>query len=231
MPAKSGPGPSAARAAVATIESKRPSSKPRKKSGGKRPRASGVERRRHLLDAAAKLFSSQGYDGTSMRDIAAAAGILSGSIYYYFDSKEDLLLAVHEEGVANFVHSVRSALETVGNDPWDRLEAACVGHLRALLAGSDYAQVVTPQFPSRFAESLRDQMIRQRDSYETLFRGLVDALPLPADIDRRLLRLTLFGALNWALTWYRPGGDLTPESIARFIVGVERRGLDPRLKP
>src|ERR1700752_2149636 len=55
-------------------------------------------RRVQLLDAAARLFRERGFHATSMRDIAKAVGMLSGSIYYHFNSKEEMLLAVYEEG-------------------------------------------------------------------------------------------------------------------------------------
>lgn len=202
----------------------------RVESSAKKARQSsrGADRRRQLLDAAASLFSTFGYTGTSMRDIAAEAGILSGSVYYHFKSKDELLLAVHEEGVSNILNKVNEALAAGGGDPWDRLEAACIGHLEALLAGSAYAQVVTPEFPRRFPEDLRRQMIQQRNAYEIVFRDLVADIPLPARIDRRLLRLGLMGSLNWSLTWYRPNQGATPAQIARQFVNHYRLGLDPR---
>ena len=55
-------------------------------------------RRDRILDAAAYCFSRTGYEGTPVRDISTAAGILPGSIYYHFASKEELLGAVHDEG-------------------------------------------------------------------------------------------------------------------------------------
>ncbi|MGH7917667.1 MAG: helix-turn-helix domain-containing protein, partial [Candidatus Binataceae bacterium] len=67
-------------------------------------------RRGQLLDAAARLFRERGYHATSMRDIAKAVGMLSGSIYYHFDSKEEMLVAVYEEGARRFSEAVDSAV-------------------------------------------------------------------------------------------------------------------------
>src|SRR5216684_1668811 len=86
-------------------------------------------RRVRLLDAAAKLFSERGFHGTSMRDIAKAVDMLSGSIYYHFDSKDEMLLAVYEEGMRRVAETVDAAVISA-NQPWDRLEAACAAHLR-----------------------------------------------------------------------------------------------------
>jgi AcrR family transcriptional regulator len=180
-------------------------------------------RREPLLEAAARLFGSQGYAATSIREIATAVGMLPGSIYYHFKSKDDLLLAVHTEGVEHFWAAYRQALAQAGPDPWQRLEAACVAHLDTLLAASPYAQIVTPEFTRSVPDAMRREMIAQRDRYEQEFIQLIEALPLAPDVDRRTLRLTLFGSLNFALNWYRPGRR-TPAAIAADILSLLRRG-------
>jgi AcrR family transcriptional regulator len=184
-------------------------------------------RREALLDAAARLFGSRGYAATSTRDIAAEVGILAGSIYYHFPSKEALALAVHERGVNSILSAVQAAIADGSQEPWARLEAACLAHLDALLNGGSYAQVVTPNFARALPAAFVSTLIRQRDTYERLFVELVDALPLPRGTNRRYLRLALLGSLNWALTWYRPGGD-SPKVIARRIVDLYRQPLDTR---
>src|SRR5687768_5907230 len=85
-----------------------------------------------LLDEAARLFRARGFEGTSMREIARAVGMLPGSLYCHFETKEALLLAVYIKGVEQISEAVQSAVEK-HKDPWDRLEAASVAHLGAIL--------------------------------------------------------------------------------------------------
>ncbi len=184
-------------------------------------------RRDDVLAAAAALFASKGYAATSIRDIAQQVGILSGSLYYHFDSKEELLLETHARGVAQVTEAVVAALEQAGDRPWERMAAACRAHLEVLLGPSPFSQVITPQFPSHFEGQVRETLLRQRGAYEAIFRELVESLPLPEGVDRRHLRLALLGALNWAPTWYRPGGADSPVALARGIVDMFRRQLDP----
>src|SRR5512142_732628 len=94
-----------------------------------------------LLDEAARLFGTQGFHGTSIRDIVRAIDMLPGSLYYHFAAKEDLLAAVYAEGVKRISAHVQAAIAK-RSDPWQRLIAACVAHLEALLDQSAYAQVV-----------------------------------------------------------------------------------------
>lgn len=186
----------------------------------------GDSRRGELLEAAARLFASRSYKGTSIRDIAGAVGMLPGSIYYHFKSKEELLIAVHEQGVNQVKVAVEEAIAKAGTAPWEQLTAAAVAHLDTLLGDNPFSQVVTPEFTRGFDEPLRSTLIAQRDEYEAILERLVDRLPVPKGTSRRMLRLALLGSLNWSLTWYHPGGK-APASIAREMIELYRKQLDP----
>ncbi len=183
------------------------------------PRATRADNRiQELLDVAAKLFAKRGYAATSVRDIALGVNMLSGSVYYHFASKEELLVAVYEAGVTQIEARVLAALKNEA-DPWDSLEAACLAHLEVVLRQSDYAQVLIRVIPDDVplaAERLRGL----RERYELLFRGAIAALPLPPRTDRRALRLMLLGAMNWSLFWFEPEGRDSPRVLARKFVGL-----------
>ena len=180
-------------------------------------------RRQQLLDVAARLFRERGYHVTSMRDIAHEVGMLSGSIYYHFPSKEELLLAVYEEGLRHIAAQVDAAVAAEGT-PWERLEAGCAAHLEALLELSDYTQVMIRVLPPEGGK-VAERLLELRDRYEARFRELIDALELPDSADRRYLRLLLMGGLNWSHVWYHPGGD-PPRAIAHRMIDLLRRGLE-----
>jgi len=179
-------------------------------------------RRLLLLDAAARLFSERGFHATSMRDLARAVGMLSGSIYYHFESKEEMLLAVYEEGVRRVAAAVEQAVADQ-TEPWKRLEAACAAHLHGLIAHRDYARVMIQTSPDQ-AGSASGRVRELRRNYELRFRQLIEGLTLPSGIDARYLRLLLFGALNWSQVWYHPGGD-PPEVVARRFIDTLRLPL------
>ena len=175
-----------------------------------------------ILDEAARLFREKGYAATSMRDIAAAADMLPGSLYYHFAAKEDLLVAVYEEGVRLITDKVRTAVAR-HVEPWQRLEAAAVAHLEALLKTGDYALVVIRVLPQDVPKAAA-RLVKLRDGYDSLFAELVAALPLPPETDRQTFRLLLLGALNWSQHWFREDGRNTPRGIARsFLSCCARR--------
>ncbi len=174
-------------------------------------------RRQQLLDTAARLFRQHGYHATSMRDIASAVGMLPGSIYYHFASKDELLVTVYREGVSRIAERLDAAVAGK-KEPWQQLEAACIAHLQTVLDHSDYAQVVIRVLPDD-APAVRVRLAALRDQYEERFKDLVAALDLPAYVDRHYLRLLLIGALNWSQVWYRRGGD-SPRTIAKRFLQV-----------
>ncbi len=184
-----------------------------------------------LLDEAARAFAERGYAAASVREIVEPVGMLPGSLYCHFATKEALLVAVCKEGVARIGAAVDAAVAPL-DDPWQRLEAACVAHLSSMLDQTDYSQVVIRVRPSD-APAAEAELVALRDSYEKRFARLVAALPLARPTDRTMLRLMLVGALNWSQTWYRRGGGASPERIARRFVALLKTNLaaDARVAP
>ncbi|MFQ5517136.1 MAG: TetR/AcrR family transcriptional regulator [Acidimicrobiia bacterium] len=181
-----------------------------------------TNRRHVLLAAAARCFYRDGFAAASMRDIAAEAGMQTASIYYHFDSKDDLLTAVHEDGLRTITAAVTAAIQDT--DPgWARLGAACRAHLATLLEGGDFFKAVMRQLPREF--SGRDKVMKLRDDHERIFTEVISQLDLAPGTDLRHLRLMLLGAMNWCFTWYHRGAA-TPTEIADRFVEFLRVGLD-----
>jgi AcrR family transcriptional regulator len=193
---------------------------------GKGGSASRVRRER-LIAAAAAVLERKGYEGASLREICALAGILPGSLYYHFKSKEDLFVTLHAEGFKQLNEAVDTALARHA-EPWPRLEAACAAHLSLLVAGEDASLVTGTSLFQTAPPALQRRLNRDRDTYEERFRGLIAELGLPSGVDPTLLRLNLLGALNWTRIWYRPGKK-TPQELAHALVQkILRANLDQR---
>ena len=211
-------------AQAATLQQAAPSASARADAT---PQRRAHSRLPQLLDAAAHAFAQRGYAAASVREIVEPIGMLPGSLYCHFPTKEALLVAVYREGVERISAAVDRAVRPL-HEPWQRLEAACVAHLTALLDQTDYSQVVIRVRPSD-APAAADELVGLRDAYEARIAYLIEALSLPRTVDRRDLRLVLMGALNWSQTWYREDGDSTPPAIARRFIGLLKASLiEPR---
>ncbi len=182
-------------------------------------------RSEYILAIAARLFRQQGFEATSLRDIAKHARIPVGSFYYHFPTKDELFAAVYEEAMRRVTHSVTRALEGV-HDPWDRLQAACAAHLQLLCEPDDFAIApLATRIPS-VEPQIRAKLIELNDRYEDFYRKLLDELDLPPDVHRGLLRLQILGAVIWTSVWYRPG-RARPAEIAANLIKALRMPLDP----
>lgn len=175
--------------------------------------------RRGVLDAAAELFVTHGYEGTTLRKIAAAAGIKAGSIYHHFDSKETLFLAVLRDGMTVMVDAFeRASVETaIDAEPNERLRAHVRAHLGAVFENGPYTTAHVTSFfiaPS----SVRDQIVPDRDAYEKQWAALFrDLFPDRKPKDLRLKRLFLFGSMNSTAEWFDPGGNVSINQLATTI--------------
>ena len=177
------------------------------------------ERRRQILEIAAQLFARKGYRGTSMRDIGEQAGVLGGSLYHHIKSKDALFVELHNAALDAAAERIAAAIAN-HEDPWQRLESACVALLEIQLDPDSLTLPMMNDFREVPAE-VRMALILRRDRFEDQFRALVDALDLPAAIDPSVYRNLLLSQLNTAANWYRPGG-LTPAQLARQISLVFR---------
>ncbi|MFS3136640.1 TetR/AcrR family transcriptional regulator [Gluconacetobacter sacchari] len=186
--------------------------------------APNPERRQEILEIAAKLFAEYGYKATSIREIAERAGMMGGSLYYHIRSKEALFIEIHDRALDAAARRVRAAMAS-HTAPWARLKAACTEMLEIQLNPESLTLPIMNNFRS-VPEAVKAILVRKRDQFEALFRDIVDALPLPAGIDRQIYRILLLRLLNTADTWYHEG-RMSRSEIATQILAIFRHETPP----
>jgi AcrR family transcriptional regulator len=178
-----------------------------------RPRKTAEERddgnrRQKLLAVAAHLFRLQGFDATSTRDIAAAAGMRSGSPFYHFENKQALLAAVMREGMRSALErqAAATAALSVRAAARVRLSVLVRNHFEVLLGpNSDFIPVMLYEW-RRLDPDQVGEITALKDAYEAAWVPVLTALHASGQLagDPVLVRLMIFGALNWSVQWYRP---------------------------
>ncbi len=185
-------------------------------------RAAATNGRERVLEEAAHLFLRQGYKETTLRDIASAAGMKAGSIYYHFDSKDELLAAVLDTGIERITHSFLETSTALAADvaPKERLRRHVATHLDALFVHGPFTTAHVTVFHGA-PETVRRLGVPSRDAYERLWSGLLDGFAaaghLRRGIDLRLQRILLLGAANSTLDWFHPGGERTLDELAAAL--------------
>lgn len=211
--------------AVTEPAEKRPRGRPRKTLD---ERDDG-NRRQELITSAARLFRRKGFDATSTRDIAAAVGMGSGSPFYHFNSKGELLYAVMDEGMRSAMAQQAEVLQKAaqGGLPAAGLLAVLIrNHFDILVGpGSDFIPVML--YESRAITPRQRTLLAELQSeYEAPWTPVLQALHASGQLkaDVKLSRLLIFGALNWSAQWFdaRKGAsldELTAAAMALFIQG------------
>jgi len=177
--------------------------------------------RGRLLKQAAHLFREKGYERTTVRDLAAAVGIQSGSIFHHFRTKEDILKAVMTEAILVNTERMRARRDQAASTR-DAIETLILCELESINGDTGEAMtVLVYEWRSLSAES-REAILRLRDTYENIWletlqqahhEGLIRADPF-------VLRRFLTGALSWTITWYRSDGAMTVQQLARQAMAM-----------
>ena len=181
-----------------------------RKSVGAAPATSApksAKSRDTILASAARLFRRQGYSATTLRQIASAAKIEAGSIYYYFDSKEAILDEVLDRGLRHVFESVKAAVSGARKTPHRRkIALALEAHLVALLETSDFTSAnirIYGQLPEHLKKTQRPLRRAYARYWDQLFLNARRAGEIRADIEIVPLRIFVLGALNWTIEWFR----------------------------
>ncbi|GGK28994.1 TetR family transcriptional regulator [Deinococcus malanensis] len=184
-------------------------------------------RREQILDSASRLFSERGYHATSMRDLAGELGMQGGSLYAHISGKEELLIEIVNQASSQF----DTALFYLRDDPRpaaDKLREAMHRHIRVVADNMDSATVFFHEWKHLSPEAYA-RVTSWRDTIDHFYRDLVTEGiaqgQFRADLDPKMTANLILSAVNWAYTWYRPGGQMTPRDVADQYADMLLGGL------
>lgn len=176
-------------------------------NGAKASRSKSERSRDLILHAAAQLFRRQGFSATTLRQIAARAKIKAGSIYYHFDSKDDILEEVLDRGLRHVFDTVKNAVARAGKVSHRRkIGLAIEAHLVALLETSEFTSAnirIYGQLPEHLKKPHRPLRRAYAKYWDRLFLNARRAGEIRADIEIVPLRMFVIGSLNWTIEWFR----------------------------
>ncbi|MES9544146.1 TetR/AcrR family transcriptional regulator [Spirillospora sp. NPDC049024] len=190
--------------------------------------AARAGRRAELLATAAEVFASQGYSATTVRKVADAAGILGGSLYYHFDSKESMA----DEILSTFLDDMWTAYDRVlsaGLSARDTLEAIVVESFRSI--DKHRPAVVLYQNESKHLATserfhyLLDSQRRFEEMWLSLLDRGVKEGAFRADLDRTLIYRFIRDTVWVAANWYQHGGRLSADDIAKQYLAMFLEGI------
>jgi len=163
--------------------------------------------RQTILDTAARLFREEGYAATSLRAIAQACDMKAGSLYYHFESKDQIVSEVLSIGVQRVFDAVKSSVEALppNSDLTTTLHCAVHAHLGALLHAHDFTSAnirIFGQVPEEVRSGHKSLRKKYEQYWQDLLIGLQQRGEIRAGIDLQRTVFFLFGAMNWTTEWY-----------------------------
>lgn len=189
------------------------------------PLANGMDDspRGRLLAAAAHLFRTKGFERTTVRDLAQAVGIQSGSIFHHFKSKEEILRCVMEEVIHFNTDRMKAALMQA-QSPRDKLLALIRSELVSINGETGEAMAVLIYEWRSLSEESQRFILTLREHYEQLWLTVLNEAKaaglIPSHVDTFILRRFLTGALSWSNYWYKPNGPLTIDQLAEQALSL-----------
>jgi TetR/AcrR family transcriptional regulator, cholesterol catabolism regulator len=193
-----------------------------------RSRSDAPPRERQILNAATEMFHERGYADSSVEDVANAVGILKGSLYYYIDTKEDLLFRILEdvhEGVQEIMDRVAER-DDLG--ALERLELYVREQVAYNARHIKEIAVYYHDLGRLTGDRLADIRRRRRKSEEWVI-GLIEEAQargeVDPDLDTRLAASCIFAPIAWMYTWFRPGRGASANRLGDFVAEFILNGL------
>jgi AcrR family transcriptional regulator len=192
----------------------------------KKLQTKSTPRREEILTAAAAVFAEKGFNASTTREIGERASILSGSLYYYFPTKEQMALEI----VGAYLTELKASYEEIVRD-----ETTPTDQLRRLV---DVSLEVSSRRPNEVTILYQDWLAlnnvdgsldRWMTRIEKLWRGVVDLGiergEFRDDLDSRLVFRTIMGAISWVPRWFKPRGPAKITDVARVQAELVLNGL------
>ena len=192
-------------------------------------RMSGDARRAQIREVAADLFDRSGYRDTSMDRIAEEVGIKKASLYYYFPSKDRLLIEMHDEMIELIIASHEARMEAGTATASDLLRGMMTDIISLQETHPGSLRVFFEHF-KEIPEPERTRVTERRAVYERylreqLQRGMDEGEFKSLDI--RFATFAILGMANWSYQWFRPGGTATAEQVAAAFWTMLSEGIAP----
>ncbi len=180
-----------------------------------------------IVAAAAKVFRTKGYHAATVRDIAEEVGILKGSLYHHFESKEALLYLVVKEPIAQMYQTI-AAIAEADLRPTEKLRRAITAHLEAFDRHYPHLFVYLrerEELKRRFREMIGFSPKDYERCWQHILREGVEQGEFRGDLDIQVASYGLLGMLNWAYKWYDPQGRLGVGEVAGQFTALALAGV------
>ena len=180
----------------------------------------------HILRKAAQVFAEQGFQGASIRDISRATQVSLSGLYYYFDSKQQLLYLLQNHAFNNILKQLQERLAQAGT-PEEKLQIFIQNHVEYFLAYPAEMKVLSHE-EDALEDPFKKEIAGIKRRYYNIAREIFEDLTgrrAAAPLNPRVAVLSLYGMMNWIYKWHNPNVDPGAKELAETMTGIFLRGV------
>ena len=188
--------------------------------------AKNQDKTQEICLTAAQIFFSKGYNATSLNDIADSLNITKAGLYYYVESKQDLLYRIINLGLDSVQEEVLNPARNI-EDAEDRLRFIILNHAR-LSAGGNHAVIIISHEDNELNFHQREETLKRRREYFDFIRNTLTELKNVGrleEIDLTTATFTILGMIIWLSRWFSPSGKMSVEKVCEDVCEMAVRGI------
>lgn len=195
-----------------------------------------VDNHKKIMEATTRLMSEKGYHGASIQMIAEKVGINKSTVFHYFKDKETILLAILEGTVPRATHDLILIVNDNSLSPMQKLKQFMRMHLKMVEEKGEILNLYLGE-SRHLSKHNRRTYVQSRRIYTNLVREIIEKVQLENDVDCNIRDLppsvvanAVLGMCNWAVTWYKKGGEIDVDTLADQFCQIVTGHLKPEIE-
>ncbi|MEJ9231217.1 TetR/AcrR family transcriptional regulator [Peribacillus butanolivorans] len=182
-----------------------------------------------MTENSIRLFEKKGFSETSIQDIVESIGVTKGTFYYYFTSKEQLLMDIHLAYIDELLNEQEKIIQVLEKSCKDKLFEMVYMLLKSIKTKKSSATVFFREMKNLSEEKLA-QILPKRDEFrnriEQLLKKGIESGEFRSNLDTSIISFAILGVANWSYHWFDPDGEKTDQEVARIFVGMILQGIE-----
>ncbi|NGQ94742.1 TetR/AcrR family transcriptional regulator [Brevibacillus sp. SYP-B805] len=186
--------------------------------------------KRKIVEESVKLFETKGYSEASIQDIVDALGVTKGTFYYYFDSKEQLLMEIQMVYIDDLLAKQRQIMDDTGKDSKTKIFEIIQLLIKQIRTHGRTAKIFFRELINLSEENymvIRKKREQFRLNLQQVIQDGIEQGELRRDLRADLIAFAILGMCNWSYQWFNPNGPVTDDELVRTYLEILLNGIQP----
>lgn len=182
-----------------------------------------------ITEHSIRLFEKHGFAETSIQDIVDSLGVTKGTFYYYFSSKEELLMDIHLRYINNLLENQERIMADSTKNTQEKIHAIVTLLIKDIRTQGLSAKIFFREMKALSDERLKEIMPKRdqfRFNIEHIIKEGMKVGALRSDLDASIVTFGILGISNWSYQWFNPQGSRSEQEVADIFVEMILKGIE-----